>query len=153
MHTLLEQLLPKGVAWAEVCSKDLLLRGIPLDDVQMKIAGTVGVAHPELIRILTIDHFPRPDDPYLTRVIDEQQMLGDNCVGLTFGYGIYIRKGHTNIRFLSHEYRHVYQYEKTGSIASYLAVYIEQVLQVGYYNSQLEVDARSHEIIFQEADA
>lgn len=148
MHTLLEELLSKAVVWAEACSKDLLLRGLPLENSQIKIACKVGVAHPELIRILAIEHFPRPDDPYLATAFDEYQMLGDNCAGLTLGYGIYIRKGCANIRLLSHEFRHVYQYEKAGSIASFFAAYIPQVLLGGYYNSQLEVDARSHEIDF-----
>jgi hypothetical protein len=145
---LLEELLPKAVAWAEACSKDLLLGGLPLEIFQMKIACKVGVAHPELIRTLAIEHFPRPDEPYLATAFDEYQMLGDNCAGLTLGYGIYIREGCSDIRLLSHEFRHVYQYEKAGSIASFFAVYIQQILQVGYYSSQLEVDARSHEIVF-----
>jgi hypothetical protein len=49
-------------------------------------------------------------------------------------------------RLLSHECRHVHQYEAHGSIAAFLPVYLEQIATVGYRNSPLEQDARAHEV-------
>ena len=48
-------------------------------------------------------------------------------------------------RLLSHELRHVHQYEKFGSISSFLAEYLNQIISVGYDKSPLEIDARTHE--------
>jgi len=50
-----------------------------------------------------------------------------------------------NARYLAHECRHVYQYEAVGSIAAFLAVYLEQIAKVGYWDAPFQQDARSHE--------
>lgn len=47
---------------------------------------------------------------------------------------------------VSHELRHVHQYEQHGSIAAFLRVYLRQIVEVGYANAPLEADARAHEI-------
>jgi len=72
-------------------------------------------------------------------------LLGPGMVGLTLGYGVYICRGHGTVRLLSHEFRHVYQYERAGSIAAFLPVYLHQIATVGYYNAPFEIDARAHE--------
>jgi hypothetical protein len=62
---------------------------------------------------------------------------------LTLGYGILVVRRHMGPRLLSHECRHVYQYEVYASIAAFLAVYPEQIATVGYHNAQLEQHARA----------
>ena len=74
-------------------------------------------------------------------------LLSPNIDGLTLGHGIYIRHGQASNRLLSHEFRHVYQYEQAGSIAAFLSVYLQQILTVGYQLAPLEIDAREHEIL------
>jgi hypothetical protein len=49
-------------------------------------------------------------------------------------------------QLLSHECRHVYQYEAAGSIAAFLPVYIEQIVEFGYDDAPFEQDARHHEL-------
>jgi hypothetical protein len=66
-------------------------------------------------------------------------------VGLTLGDGVYVCHGHGTVRLLSHEFRHVYQYEQAGSIGAFLPVYLQQIVTFGYNNAPLEVDARTHE--------
>ena len=73
-------------------------------------------------------------------------LLGPGMVGLTLGHSIFICKGHRTRRLVSHELRHVYQYEQHGSIAGFLPVYLSQVLEVGYQNAPFECDARAHEV-------
>jgi hypothetical protein len=68
-------------------------------------------------------------------------------VGLTLGYSVLICQGHDSLRLLSHEFRHVHQYEQAGSIAAFLPGYLEQIAILGYANSTFEVDASAHEII------
>jgi hypothetical protein len=48
-------------------------------------------------------------------------------------------------RLVSHELRHVHQYETAGSIAAFLGVYLAQIATVGYDNAPLEPDAIRHE--------
>jgi hypothetical protein len=67
-------------------------------------------------------------------------------VGLTLGYAVFICTGYnTNLRLLRHEFRHVHQYERAGSIAAFLPAYLGQIVQFGYHNAPLEQDARAHE--------
>jgi hypothetical protein len=47
---------------------------------------------------------------------------------------------------LSHELRHVYQYEAAGSIAAFLLNYLWQIATAGYEECPLELDARAHEV-------
>jgi hypothetical protein len=47
---------------------------------------------------------------------------------------------------LSHELRHIYQYEAAGSIAAFLPIYLWQIAMVGYEECPLERDARAHEV-------
>jgi hypothetical protein len=54
--------------------------------------------------------------------------------GLTLGYAILICHGHMSHRLLSHECRHVAQYEQVGSIAAFLSAYLGAIVQVGYWN-------------------
>jgi hypothetical protein len=67
--------------------------------------------------------------------------------GLTLGYAIFICEGHNSPRLLSHECRHVYQYEMCGSIAAFLPIYLQQIVDFGYMNAPFEIDAQKHELI------
>lgn len=73
-------------------------------------------------------------------------LLGPATAGTTFGYGVYVCQGQSTIRLLSHEFRHVYQYEQAGSVAAFLQRYLEEIITVGYESSPLEQDARDHEV-------
>jgi len=140
-------LLPGAVSWIAEQSTLITRIGLPLNDVQTAIAHSVGVAHPEKIRLLEAGAFPLPDDIELRKTAQKSGLLSANMAGLTAGYGIYIRTGQTTLRLLSHEFRHVYQYEQAGSIANFLSVYLEQILTLGYQHAPLEIDARAHEIL------
>ena len=92
-----------------------------------------------------------PYVPQATQVVQravalETGLLGEGMIGVTFGYGIYVCEGHVDNRLISHECRHVYQYESAGSIESFLPVYLHQIATIGYNNAPLEVDARAHEL-------
>ena len=82
----------------------------------------------------------------LRQVALETGLLGPGSIGLTLGHSIFIVRGHMSPRLLSHECRHVHQYEIYGSIAAFLPVYLEQIATVGYLGAPLERDARAHEI-------
>ncbi len=120
--------------------------GQPLNDYHLAIARAVGVERPELIRVALVQQMPLPGHPDLRAAARQAGLLGPDTRGLTLGYSVFLRRGHDTIRLRSHEFRHVYQYETAGSIAAFLPLYLQQILELGYDNAPFEIDARSHEI-------
>ena len=139
-------LIPVAISWIGALSDLIARTGLPLNDAQITIARSVGVVHPEKIRLLGVDAIPVPDDAKLRQAAHSSGLLSPNMAGLTLGYGIYICRGQATTRLLSHEFRHVYQYEQAGSIKSFISIYFQQILTVGYQFAPLEIDARKHEI-------
>jgi len=139
-------LMPKAIAWAEERAAEILASGVPLEKAGVSLAQRVGVAKPELIRVLTVDRLPQPADPELNAAATATGLLSPGMVGLTLGHGIYVCHGQITTRLLSHECRHVFQYEQAGSIAAFLTTYLRQIVDFGYRDAPFEVDARSHEI-------
>jgi hypothetical protein len=136
---------PKAIAWAEQHASEILASGEALTEEGLALARRVGVVNPEKIRLSFVSQLPLPTDSLLRQAALQTGLLGSNMVGLTLGHGIYICYGHNSARLLSHECRHVHQYEQAGSIATYLPQYLQQIVQFGYANAPYEVDARAHE--------
>jgi hypothetical protein len=143
----LPKLLPGAIAWAEARAAKAAEVGSPLTPDEQSIASAVGVMRPELVRVEIVgDRLPMPDDPILQAAAMQAGLLGPGTVGLTLGHSIFICRGHKTRRLVSHELRHVQQYEQHGSIAAFLPVYLAQVLDVGYEDAAFERDARAHEV-------
>jgi hypothetical protein len=143
--SILPQLLPSAIAWAEAQSRRASKSGHPLDAAGLALAKRVGVQHPELIRLQLVDALPQPNEPALRQAALATGLLGPGGIGLTLGYSIFIVRGHMSASLLSHECRHVYQYEAAGSIAGFLPIYLLQIATAGYRDAPLEQDARAHE--------
>lgn len=137
---------PKAITWANERSADIAAGGTPLTREQVSLAARVGVQRPELVRLSFVSEIPLPDDPLLAEAARMTGLLGPQAIGLTLGHGIYIRHGYLSIRLLSHELRHVYQYEQAGSVSAYLPIYLRQILEFGYREAPYEIDARQHEM-------
>ena len=141
----LERLQPKAIAWVRSQSDFLARSPKGLMPPALRIATAVGVTHPERIRVIVTKSFPSPDDMELATAIAEFEVLTPQTVGMTFGYGIYIRSDQElNLQLLAHECRHVKQYEEYG-VEGFIVRYLSQIAAVGYPNAELEVDARAHE--------
>jgi hypothetical protein len=145
LRTALPQLLPLAIAWAEEQSQHVALVGQGLSPSGLALARAVGVVHPELIRVKLVDQLPLPVNPALQQAALQAGLLGPGMFGLTLDHSIFAVKGHDTPRLLSHEFRHVHQYEVLGSIKSFLPVYLEQIVTFKYANAPLEQDARMHE--------
>lgn len=146
LQTLLPLLLPRAIARAEEQARLGLLEGKALDDAGVDLARRVGVQHPERIRVLAVDNFPLPSDPELRQAAIQTGLLAADGLGLTLGHAVFLRRGHeTEARLQRHEFRHVRQCEQFGSLAEFLAEYLSQIVQVGYAQAPLELDARAHE--------
>lgn len=146
LEALLPSLLPRAVDWVNAQSALVLGSGSPLSDDEFQLAKAVGVACPGKIRIKAVQSLPLPDDPEMRRVAIETGLLGPEMIGVTFGYGIFVRDGCVTNRLISHECRHVYQYEQAGSIEAFLPEYLRQIATVGYHDAPFEIDARRHEL-------
>lgn len=142
----LHLLLPKAIAWAESRENDAVAQGMPLTAMEIRLAQAVGVQRPDLIRIMDVPRLPLPDDPQLRLAAIQTGLLDENTDGLTLGYAIYLVGGRRSNRLVSHECRHVYQYEAAGSIAAFLSKYLQEIDLYGYENAPLEIDARAHEL-------
>ena len=142
----LQTLLPMAIKWAEENSEKIQSEGIPLTEEQIEIAKQVGVTSPEKVKVLEVPKIPIPKNEKLSEAATQIGFLSEDMRGLTLGHSIYLCNGHNTTRLLSHELRHVYQYEAFGSIPQFLVEYLKQIVLVGYENSLLEQDARKHEI-------
>jgi len=142
----LPHLLPLAIAWAEGEAREVAQTGAPLTPAEEEIARAVGVQRPELVRIAIVDQLPRPKDAALKLAAQQTGLLGPGMVGLTLGYAVFICRGHETRQLLSHELRHVHQYEQNGSIGCFLPIYLKQIVDVGYINAPFEADARAYEL-------
>jgi hypothetical protein len=141
----LPRLLPLAIDWVQSQEIQVLATGRRLTDIEAKLAVAVGVRHPDHIRLKFFTEIPQPDNPELRALGIQTGLLGPHIGGITFGHGIYIREGHATNRLISHELRHVHQYESAGSTAAFLRIYLEQIATVGYERAPLELDAEQQE--------
>ncbi len=144
--SVLPVLLPRAIDWASARSHEILSSGEALTETGIKLATAVGVSQPERVRLSIVQSLPLPEDVELREVALEIGLLGPGMIGLTLGYGIFACAGHIDNRLISHECRHVYQYEEAGSIETFLALYMQQIATHGYHDAPYEMDARKHEI-------
>lgn len=147
LEKLLPQIAPKAIEWATRYATRACDQGTPLVPSHAEIARRVGVAHAERIRILLVEEIPLPDDPVIRSAAAQVGLAGPDTAGLTLGYAVMIRPHHRNdVRLLSHEFRHVAQYEACGGIPQFLSVHLPHLVAFGYEDSPFEVDARAHEV-------
>jgi hypothetical protein len=146
LRAALPALIPLAIEWATRVSTQAAADGMPLVPGGEDLARSVGVKHPERIRVSIGNELPFPDHPALREAAVASGLLGPHTVGLTLGYTVFVRMGFGTPRLMSHEFRHVAQYEAAGSIEAFLPEYLTQIAEVGYEAAPFEVDARNHEI-------
>ena len=146
IKALLPVLLPRAIDWCDRLSARAGAAGSPLKAAAISDARAVGVEQPEKIRVLVVDEIPTPDDALLAAAASFVGFLGSETAGLALGYSILVRRGRLSRRLLSHECRHVAQFEQTPSLAAFLTTYLNEIVSVGYNDCSFEVDARALEL-------
>ena len=142
----MQQIAPAAIRWAQSRSEEAVAQGAPLSPRLVEIARQVGVRHPDRVRIQVVDRIELPDEPTLKAAAAEVGLVPASAGGMTLGYGIVIVRGEeSGLRLLSHELRHVAQYEEAGGIGPFLARHIPDLMRYGYRDSPYERDARAHE--------
>ena len=132
--------------WTEQNQALICQLGRALTAEEQSVARKVGVANPDRVFVYEVPVIQRPEEPELVALCEEYGFLTEETIGLTLGYGIYIKQGYLTTRLLSHELRHVHQYEQAGSAEAFLSRYISEIMRFGYMDSPYEVDARNHEV-------
>ena len=145
LKTELPNLLPLAIAWAQGEETKALDDGTPLSPAGISLAKSAGVMLSDNVRVVLAEKLPYPDHPLLREAAEQAGMLGPDTVGLTLGYAVFMLADKSDTRLLSHELRHVYQYEANGGIPGFLPVYLRQVIELGYADAPFERDAREHE--------
>jgi Domain of unknown function (DUF4157) len=133
--------------WAERYAAESLASGRALTASEQELARSVGVREPSRVRVRVVDVLPSPDHPMLVAAAGSVGLMPQAASGMTLGHAVILRHGaEGDRRLLSHELRHVAQYEARGGIRPFLAEHIPGLLQFGYEGSPFEVDARAHEV-------
>jgi hypothetical protein len=137
-----ESLLPLAAGWASEQQELVLRDGMPLTAQQMTDAKRAGVAQPERIRILHVATIPIPAHPILQAACSAINFVAGAPQGLTFGYGIFVRRDCVQDRHLVlHELAHTSQYERLGGLVPFLRKYIWECFNFGYRSAPLELEA------------
>jgi hypothetical protein len=140
------QVTARAIEWAQAQESAALGKGIPLPARLQAIARGNGVKLPQNIRLVVVDEIPLPEEPPLAGAAARLGLASSWAAGLTLGYAVIVVKGYeADPRILSHELRHVAQYEACGGIPGFLGVHLADMLERGYHDSRFEVDARAHE--------
>jgi len=136
------QLIPRAVIWVQQLEQEVLERGIPLSESQLRDAKQIPVMQPEKVRLLQVSYIPLPDDPELNLAAQTIQLITPNTWGLALRYGILIRNDCWNNReTLVHELVHTSQYERLGGHQQFLNQYLTECIQYGYPAAPLEQEA------------
>jgi hypothetical protein len=139
--------LQPGVAgYIREAEQDGLRQGRPLSTDELKLAAEIGVAQPELVRIVVAGKFPLPSDAALATELKSRLGLGSTATGgLTLGHAIFITPEYAGKRWLlAHELTHVRQFEQIG-IDRFAHDYLVQLFLVGYARAPIEESARMNE--------
>lgn len=135
-------ILPIAAAWVRRQEQLILATGIPLNDEQLADAAAAGVARPDRVRLLRVHAVPSLRLRSLRAVGLKLGLLSARTVGLTAGYGIFIRTdGWSDRALLVHELAHTAQYERLGGIREFLRSYLRECLVEGYPFGPLEMEA------------
>lgn len=138
--------MPATLAWAMSVNANALSQGKTLSLCQAADAVEVGVLRPNAVRILRVLNLSQPDCPHFRNLATQSGLDLERSAGMALGYAVLIcHSALGDRRILRHALRHVAQFEQSGDLSRFLDTYLAQMLQHGYRDAPLEVDARRHE--------
>jgi hypothetical protein len=143
--TRVDSLQPGAVAFVEDSDRAIAQQGRALTMDETVLARSVGVAHPEDVRVLVAAAFIAPRDSAFA--VEARKLgIGDASEGArTTGHGIQIKPRYAASRWiLAHELTHVGQCERLGT-AGFVHEYLTELLLLGYARAPLESAAHANE--------
>lgn len=131
--------------WVTEQEEMIAANGRALAPSEINDARKAGVAHPDKIRIRVVPAILPPQRFPLACAAKLVNLIGQGTAGITLRYGIYIRQDcsayRTNRNLYVHEFVHVGQYERLGSIRAFLKEYLRECIDPGYPFGPLEQEA------------
>jgi hypothetical protein len=135
-------IVPGAGQWVEAREAAILAEGEHLTANEVTDARQAGVLRPERIRLQFVESIPMPDAGFLRGLGKWTGLVSPTTAGITLRYGIYIQREYRGNRELYvHEFVHVGQYERLGSIEAFLRDYLKECLDPGYPFGPLEQEA------------
>lgn len=129
--------------WASWHQRRIRKHGRSLTLKEEGYAHALDLKDCDRIFICEMKRVPNPLYPLLCLL----QRCGASCItraaGITLGHGIYVSTecAHSP-ELIAHELVHVGQYQRAGSIWSFMVEYIHQCLLHGYFDAAWEEEAR-----------
>jgi hypothetical protein len=145
---------PAAGRWVAHHEAAILATGEILTAQELADAREAGVSQPEKIRLRFVGTIPLPELGFLRTLGKWTGLVSARTAGITLRYGIYIQDRFRGDRQLSaHEFVHVGQYERFGSIEAFLREYLGECLDPGYPRGPLEQEAvrRAHAMVHRPA--
>lgn len=142
LRLFLPYLLPKAIAWINGMEAQCLTCGRWLSPDQKLMARTVGVKDINRVRLLVVKNIPLPISWWLRVSGTLTRLFSRELAALTAGYGIWVRSDSISDELIMHELVHVAQYERLGGIDKFLERYLDELIEHGYADMPLEVEAR-----------
>ena len=128
--------------WVDWHERRILKLGVALPEESLADAARMGVAQPEKIRLMRVDHIPMLNGGLVRLLAARLPEISANTVGVALGHGIYVRAAWWGDRHLiAHECVHVGQYERCGSTAAFLKKYFTECIETGYPAAPMEQEA------------
>jgi len=134
--------LPEVVHWIEEMENFIQSNGRFLNNEELTFAKKIGILNYEIIKVWESKRVPKPKNIMIQYLGNEIGFFSSNTNGISFRYGIFIHSSCSNkISVLEHELIHTLQYERFGGIEKFILCYLDDVLNNGYENSVLEIEA------------
>ena len=142
-RTTVQLLLPIACAWVKWQESSILRYGVPLTISLLADARMLGIRRPERVRLRFVDEVPDGMPRWLRAMVRPLGLCSPLTVGMSLRYGIFIRADcRGNRGLVIHELAHTKQYERFGSVWSFLHSYLNECLgPPGYPFGALEQEA------------
>ena len=138
----ISKLIPAVCDWLEAEENNILTCGRDLSSEEIKIAKIIGIKNYDLIRVYESASVTMPTNTILLALGKQVGLISDTTYGICFRYGIFINQNASDKKaVLVHELIHTLQYERFGSIESFITQYLTECFEAGYHNSALEKEA------------
>ena len=135
-------LAPIATFWVKFQEKRICTYGSALTKEQHIWAHAVGIQHPQKICIVREPALAFPAPRHIAQFFEKRGMGLSKAAGMSLRYGIFISSETTlSQHLLCHELTHTLQYERLGSIYSFLRQYLFECIYYGYSNSAMEKEA------------
>lgn len=137
---LADALAPSLARWSQSRERSILAFGEPLPAASVRFATELGIKSPDSLRLEITDFVPSPIPTPLIGLARKFGFPAFAPAGMCLGRGISATSHDPAL--IRHELVHTLQYQRFGDHQSFMWRYIFEMLNFGYFDSPLEIEAR-----------